>query len=210
MRHTLKICLAAGSIALLGACADEQSPTPSAQTSQTSQMAQRATGAPTSQPAEMTSAVAGATWNVPDSWTVQEKRPMRVATYHVAPASGDTDPGECAIFYFGAGEGGSVEMNLARWAGQFEGSDGKEAEMVQSKSTINGLEVTTTSVSGTYLASMGPMFQSGAVKKTAHKMLGAIIAAPDGNVFFKFTGPGKTIDAANDDFAAMIQSVRKK
>ena len=212
MSRIFTLCLSVGTLVALASCGQEPA---MEQTAQPGQMAQAisAQGAPTSQPAqstEMTSSAAGATWNVPDRWTVQEKRPMRIATYNVPPASGDTEPGECAIFFFGAGEGGSVEMNLARWEGQFATVDGKDAELKQTKNTINGLSVTTTSVAGTYLASMGPMFQSGATKKTGYKMLGAIIGAPEGNVFIKFTGPEKTVDAAEKEFNDMIQSVRKK
>ena len=209
MSQIITMCLSACSMIVIASCGQE---TPPEQTAQPGQMAQATStsGVPVYQPAEMTSSAAGATWNIPDRWAVQEKRPMRIATYNVQPASGDTETGECAIFFFGTGEGGSVEMNLARWKDQFSTDDGKEAELKQTKSTINGMAVTTTSISGTYLASMGPMFQSGAEKKIGYKMLGAIVTAPEGNVFIKFTGPEKTIDAAANEFNDMIQSFREK
>lgn len=207
--------LLAGLVTVIAACSDEPAPQSAGGSGQmASEMVaggSQATGSPRSRPAgEMISSAAGTSWNVPDRWTVQETRPMRVATYNVAPASGDTTPGECAIFFFGTGEGGSVDMNLARWKSQFEGVDGQEAELIQKSQTVNGLKVTTTSISGTYLAAMGPMFQSGAAKSEGHKMLGAIISAPEGNVFIKFTGPEKTIDAAAQEFNDMILSVRKR
>ena len=209
MSRIITMSLFAWMMIVLVSCGQETAPEQTAQPAQKLQAASTP-GSPASQPAEMTSSAAGATWNVPDQWTVQEKRPMRIATYNVQPASGDTESGECAIFFFGTGEGGSVEMNLARWKDQFSTADGKEAVLTQNKSTINGLAVTTTSISGTYLASMGPMFQSGAAKKNGYKMLGAIVTAPEGNVFIKFTGPEKTIDAASKEFNDMINSVRIK
>ena len=51
---------------------------------------------------------------------------------------------------------------------------------------------------------------AGAAKKIGYKMLGAIVTAPEGNVFIKFTGPEKTIDAASKEFNDMINSVRIK
>ena len=213
-RLTVSLLLA-GLVTVVASCSEEPAPQSFSESGQmASEMAvagSQEAGSPRSQPAgEMTSSAAGASWNVPDRWTVQEKRPMRVATYNVAPESGDTVPGECAIFFFGTGEGGSVEMKLARWKSQFENADGQEAELIQKSQTINGLKVTSTSISGTYLAAMGPMFQSGAAKSEGHKMLGAIITAPEGNVFIKFTGPEKTIDAAAQEFNDMILSVRKR
>jgi hypothetical protein len=56
---------------------------------------------------------------------------------------------------------------------------------------------------------MGPMFQSGAAKKPGFKMLGAIIEAPEGNVFIKITGPEKTIDGAEAEFRTMLASLKK-
>jgi hypothetical protein len=40
-------------------------------------------------------------------------------------------------------------------------------------------------------------------------LLGAIIEGPSGEVFFKLTGPAKTIAAAESEFQAMLKSVKK-
>ena len=114
---------------------------------------------------------------------------MRAATYRVAAAPGDPEDGECAVFYFGAGQGGGVEDNVQRWIGQFQQPEGKPSEQVaqRRKQTINGLAVTTIDVSGAYLAA-GPMAPSN-VRKPGFRMLGAIVEGPQGAVFFKFTGP---------------------
>ena len=37
---------------------------------------------------------------------------MRAATYMV-------DGAECVVYFFGAGQGGSIEANVERWKGQF-------------------------------------------------------------------------------------------
>ena len=132
-----------------------------------------------------------------------------MATYLIPQAEGDDEPGECAVFFFGQGQGGSVDLNLQRWRDQFETDAGGPPTLAQRESTINGLTVTTVSLAGTYLASMGPMFQSGAVKKPGYKMLGAIIEAPDGNVFVKLTGPEKTVLDAEGEFQGFLNSLRK-
>ena len=156
-----------------------------------------------------TGSAAGVAWTVPSRWEVQPPRTMRVATYLIPKAEGDDEPGECAVFFFGRGQGGSVDLNLQRWRDQFETESGGPPSPAERKSTINDLAVTTVSLAGTYLASMGPMFQSGAVKKPGYKMLGAIIEAPEGNVFVKLTGPEKTVLSAEGEFQDFLNSLRK-
>ena len=63
---------------------------------------------------------AGVKWIAPASWKLQAARQMRVATYDI-PAAPGSEPGECGVFYFGEGQGGGVEENIARWVKQFEG-----------------------------------------------------------------------------------------
>lgn len=156
-----------------------------------------------------TGTAAGVAWTVPLRWEVQPPRTMRVATYLIPKAEGDDEPGECAVFFFGQGQGGSVDLNLQRWRDQFETDSGGPPSPAERKSAINDLAVTTVSLAGTYLASMGPMFQSGTVKKPGYKMLGAIIEAPEGNVFVKLTGPEKTVLSAEGEFQNLLNSLRK-
>jgi hypothetical protein len=46
-------------------------------------------------------------------------------------------------------------------------------------------------------------------KKPGYKLYGAIVEAPEGTVFFKMTGPGKSVEAAEAEFDAMIGSLSK-
>jgi hypothetical protein len=45
--------------------------------------------------------------------------------------------------------------------------------------------------------------------KSGYRMLGAIVEGPEGNVFFKLTGPAKTVATAQDEFQAMLKSLKK-
>jgi hypothetical protein len=129
---------------------------------------------------------------------------MRVATYAV-PAAKGSEPGECAVFFFGAGQGGSTEANVERWSRQFEGTPKPE----RTSTDVAGLPVTRVQLAGTYLAPGGPMMQSTG-KKAGYRLLGAIVEAPQGNVFFKLTGPAPTVASALPGFDALVASIRKK
>ena len=146
---------------------------------------------------------AGVKWTAPASWKALEARMMRVATYEI-PAAGGAEAGECGVFYFGQGQGGGVEENLSRWAGQFEQAPAPK----KGEKTVHGLKVHTIEVSGTYTAAGGPMMKSQA-KKPGYRLLGAIVEGPQGNVFFKCVGPAATIAKAQADFDALIGSVAK-
>jgi len=128
---------------------------------------------------------------------------MRVATYDVPSAPG-SEAGECGVFYFGQGQGGGVEDNLSRWIGQFEGAGAPK----KGEKTVHGLKVHTVDISGTYLASGGPMMKSQG-KKPGYRLLGAIVEGPQGNVFFKCIGPAATIAKAQADFDGLVGSVAK-
>jgi hypothetical protein len=142
--------------------------------------------------------VAGLKWTAPAGWKAESaSRPMRAATYTVGDA-------ECAVYFFGQGQGGAIQANLDRWKSQFQGGpEGKTG-----KRTVHGLAVTTIDVSGNYSGMAGPS-SSGGAPKPGYRMLGAIVENPSGNVFFKFTGPAKTIAANQSKFDQMIDSVSK-
>ena len=148
---------------------------------------------------------AGVRWVAPAGWTNEGSRPMRAATYTIAPASGDRASAECGVYFFGAGQGGTVEANLERWKGQFKGLDGKVAPAQIAKRTVHGLTVTTIDTAGEYSGLGGPM-AAAARAVSGYRLLGAIVEASGGNMFIKFTGPAKTIAENQRKFEQMLAS----
>ena len=149
--------------------------------------------------------VAGIQWKAPAQWKALPDRPMRAGTYTVPAAAGDSEPGEMAIFYFGQGQGGGVEANVKRWVSQFQAKTDPDKRSTQK---INGFSVTTVELAGTYLFSPSP----GSPDKTpkpGYRMIGVIVEAPEGNVFFKLTGPVKTVKASRPMFDKMLASLKK-
>ncbi len=132
---------------------------------------------------------------------------MRVVTYELPAAKGDSEGGELAVFYFGQGQGGGVQANVDRWVSQFTQPDGSESAKKAKVTTSKrgGHPTTEVDLEGTYASGgmMGP-----AVKKPGYRLRGAIVEAPEGAVFFKLTGPEKTVAAAEKDFAALLKSIR--
>jgi hypothetical protein len=139
------------------------------------------------------------TWTAPTAWTTSPSASaMRLASYRIPRASGETEDTELSVVR----AGGSVDANIARWVGQFEEA-GKDTRTVK---TIRGMPVTIVEVRGTFLG--GGMAMGGS--STPHPgwaLLAAIVETPGSPYFFKMTGPAKSVSAARPDFDALLASV---
>jgi hypothetical protein len=151
--------------------------------------------------------VAGLKWTAPSAWSNKGSAPMRAATYVVPPAPGDKASSECVVYFFGTGQGGSVQANMDRWKGQFT-QGGKPAPAQIQNRMVHGLQVTTIDTSGDYSGMGGPLADRPSVE-SGYRLLGAIIEGPGGNVFIKFAGPAKTITASQRNFEQLVNSFDK-
>lgn len=135
----------------------------------------------------------GLTLTIPKSWTAPDApKPMRLATYEIAPVEGDKEKAELAISSFPGG-GGGVAPNLTRWIGQFE-ADGRESVIKQGKA--NGKQYYIVDITGTYKKSVGPPVLQKTESVKGSRMLGVILVMEDDEVYFlKLTGPDKTVKA---------------
>ncbi len=147
----------------------------------------------------------GIVWSYPSAWTKEHDLPMRIATYVIPSYMEDIDPAECAVFYFGKDQGGTVDENINRWGSQFEGV----GEATKTPMEAGGMHITVVRISGTYLAPGGPQMQSQG-QRPNYKLLGAIVEGPEGLVFFKLTGPASLIEKSDADFHKLMESVRKQ
>jgi hypothetical protein len=134
---------------------------------------------------------------------------MRAATYTIAPAPGDTAGAECVVNFFGAGQGGDVAANVERWRGQVQGPDGKPAPAKVDKRTVGGVPITVIDSAGSYTGMGGPMAAS-SKPVAGYRLLGAIVEGPGGNVFFKLTGPARTIAAQQKHFEQLLLSIQRE
>lgn len=193
---------------ILAACATPPKEITSSQTTSSSNAA--SSSATSSAPATVPMRPSGGsdvTWTPPSRWEAKPASGMRAATYITPAAKGDSEGAECAVF---TNIGGGVQANIDRWIGQFEQADGSSsaAKAKQKKETINGFAVTTVDLTGTF-AGGGMAMGQPSTKKPNYRLLGAIVEGPNGEVFFKLTGPAKTVAAAQSEFQTMLKSVKK-
>jgi len=154
--------------------------------------------------------LAGITFTPPTGWTDLGPSGMRKASYYLSPVKGETDSATVTVFYFGPSSGGTIDANIDRWIGQMSvaGGDSKAASQKYTM-TVEGMPVHVVSVDGTYNASMGGPMSGQTEAKADYTMVGVVVEAPEGNVFFKLTGPKATAKQMTDEFLAMVKAIKK-
>jgi hypothetical protein len=194
---------------------EKKAPEPSAQPASPFLPAPSAAAAPlspTSTPAPFAPSPAGSaqqeplhiTWIDPPAFKrVPPSNPMRNAAFVVPRAAGDAEDGELTVFYFGPGQGGSIDANVDRWVKQF--GEVKPSDVKRADREANGLRQHTVELeSGTFSSGMG----GGGKPKANFGLVGGIVETPSGAYFFKLTGPSKTVKQAKPDFYKLLDSIK--
>lgn len=138
---------------------------------------------------------------LPATWRrEQPSSGMRLAQAVVPGAAG---PGELAVFHFGAGQGGGVESNFARWLGQVEQARGGKPG--RGELAVAGFKVTWIDASGTLLPST--MGSGPSSPQPGFRLLGAVVEGEGGPWFFKLTGPESTLASEREAFFGLLRGV---
>jgi hypothetical protein len=129
---------------------------------------------------------------------------MRLAEWSV-PSSTDGTSAEVIVYYFGEGQGGSAEANIARWTSQFTGTDG--GAVSPRVGTLDGSAFTTTvaELEGAYARSVG---MGGATAEPDQALIAAVVETPSGNLFLQLFGDRAAVAEAREDFLGMVGSIR--
>jgi len=147
----------------------------------------------------------GLTWDAPEEPLTREapSSPMRKAQYAIRPEDPSGSAAQLTVFYFGPGQGGSVQDNLDRWVQQVDppGDTPPEDAAEVTRDEVRGMPVSLVTSVGTFAGLDG-------VPHDDWRLLGAIIEGPEGPVFFKLTGPKALVDRGESAFRALVQSLR--
>lgn len=137
-------------------------------------------------------------WKAPPRWvSVPNASSMRLATYKIPRAAGDTEDAELSIMQ----AGGSIDANISRWVDQF----GEEGKRTAKRANIKAgsLDVVMVDIEGTYSGGMSKDAKPGA----AYALYGAIVSTPGMPHFFKMTGPTRTVKAAHAELDQLVASL---
>jgi hypothetical protein len=154
--------------------------------------------------------LAGITFTPPANWRSLGASGMRKAQYTLQPVGGDAAAAEVNAYYFGPSAGGSVDANLERWIGQMKTPEGSatDTDVERRDFEVAGLKTHLVAVNGSYDPGMGRPMGGGGEVHDGYRLVGVVVEAPEGNVFFKLTGPRATAEAMEHDLVRMIEGIQ--
>jgi hypothetical protein len=136
---------------------------------------------------------------------------MRAGQYRLPRHEADSADVELLLTHFGSNQGGELEANLERWASQVRQPDGSPSRkaMVTKTMKVNGLEIVTADVTGTYVASRSLMDpQAGRYEEKDWRLFNAIISGPEGSCFVKVVGPARSVETWMPSIEAFLASAK--
>jgi hypothetical protein len=130
---------------------------------------------------------------------------MRLAQYQV-PGAGAGVNAAFVVYYFGTGQGGSAEANIARWKSQFSAADGGPVAPEVTTLEVDGLDITQAKLEGDYArgVGMGPQGQVLA----GQTLLAAVVEYGDERIIFQLYGPSETVRGQEQRFTELLRGLR--
>jgi len=153
-------------------------------------------------------------FTIPSKWKIEMvESPARGGQWRVPPLHGEGEGGQVVVFYFGPGAGatpigGTAEENIEAWIGTMFNAEGNPAAAERKKPHVtNGFKISQVVIFGTYnqvvsLPGIPP------VAKPNYGLLGTVIENPQGDIYWRFTGPEALITANLPLFNKVIDSVK--
>lgn len=145
---------------------------------------------------------------VPRAWRARpaESR-MRLAQYVVA-GTDTTNGAEVVVYFFGKGQGGSVEANLARWKAQFSEPDGSPVPERITRDSSGSFPITFAEYRGTYARGIG----AGAAPPDARPdqaLIAGIAETPRGTLFIQLFGPAADVAVQRSAFLGFVRGLHE-
>jgi len=147
-------------------------------------------------------------FTIPSKWQIEPvESPARGGQWRVPPLHDGGEGGEVVAFYFGPGIGGSAEENIGAWIGTMFNAEGHPAAAERKHHETGGHKISQVVIFGTYnqvvsLPGVPPEHRPN------YGLLGAVIENPQGNIYWRFTGPEPLITANLPLFNKVVDSVR--
>lgn len=145
--------------------------------------------------------------NVPASWQARTpSNEMRLAEFTVR-SSGSADSADVVVYYFGEGQGGTVQANIDRWSSQFTSVNGEPVTPAVSTLEDASFPTTLVELAGSYGRGMG--MGPGREAATAGQALNAaVVETPKGNFFIQLFGAAAIVQSARSEFLDFVKSIK--
>jgi hypothetical protein len=143
--------------------------------------------------------------SLPSGWhRTEPTSSMRLAQYSV-DGNGKDQSAELIFYYFGRGQGGTAEANIARWQSQFRGPDGTAPQPAVSNLEVSGMPLTRVRLQGSYARRIG--VGPGGTGKPDQTLIAALLQTPEGQVTIQLHGDTRLVDSLEPDFDDMLLGI---
>ena len=143
---------------------------------------------------------------VPAGWTSRPATSkMRLAEF-VLPSSGEKAP-EVIVYFFGSGQGGSVDANLERWKSQFSNPNGSPVTDVVTHENTGTFPLTIAEYRGTYARGIG-MGSAPEAALADHMLIAVVADTPHGTLFFQLFGPRQAVETRRSTYLAFVRGLK--
>ena len=142
---------------------------------------------------------------LPSDWQrVDPSSSMRLVQF-VVPGNARGQSAELIFYYFGAGQGGTPEANIARWRSQFRGTDGAPSTPDVTRFAVLDMPITRVKLQGSYARGVGT--GPGGAGKPNQTLLAALLQTSRGQVTIQLYGDTPLVDTLEPDFDSMLQRI---
>jgi hypothetical protein len=143
---------------------------------------------------------------VPVGWvTAPSSSSMRLAQYSISGRDGSV-AAEVVVYFFGEGQGGNVEANLARWKGQFSNPDGSAVYEKVTRDSSGAFPIAVAEYRGTYARGIGAGDAANA--KAGQSLIAVIAETPRGTLFFQLFGATEGVTKQREALVAFARSLK--
>ncbi|MCK4371708.1 MAG: hypothetical protein KAW61_01120 [candidate division Zixibacteria bacterium] len=154
--------------------------------------------------------IAGVTFNPASQWQDLGMSGEKQAFYKYGPLPGDSVGAEMAVYYFGE-DAGAWEDRMERWINQMSYPNGRDPHgaAIRHDRQVDGMTAHVLSMLGTYNPPAEGFDREDAPSRSDHRLVGVVVEAPKGYLYFKLTGPEYTSRIMIEAFMNMIYIVKQ-
>ncbi|MCK4460451.1 MAG: hypothetical protein KAW46_01535 [candidate division Zixibacteria bacterium] len=154
--------------------------------------------------------IAGVTFSPASQWQDLGMAGEKRAFYKYGPLEDDSVPAQMAVYYFGE-DAGAWEDIMERWINQLSYPNGRDPHgaAIRHDRQVDGMTAHVLSMYGTYNPPAEGFDGEDAPSRSDHRLLGVVVEAPKGYLYFKLTGPEYTSRIMIEAFMNMIYIVKQ-
>ncbi len=139
---------------------------------------------------------------VPAGWTSRSpSSSMRLAEY----STGGT--AEVVVYFFGKGQGGPPDANLARWKSQFSNPSGGAVYESVTRDTGGLFPLTIAEYRGSYARGIGTGADADAARPD-HILIAVVAETPRGTLFFQCFGPSAAVSTQRTAYMTFVRGLK--